>query len=99
MTRFPTCSGCGAAIAWRRTANGKAMPLDADPATGDPAVDAAGNVVHTGQTVMGDPEVMVVATKRSLFDPDEVSDARPRHMPHFATCPNPPRPKRREEAT
>lgn len=32
--KLTTCSTCGAPIFWRRTAAGKRMPIDADPAAG-----------------------------------------------------------------
>lgn len=75
-----SCRSCGAEVRWAHTANGRAMPLDAEPVPD-------GNVVYTGRDVRNDrgvarPEVRVEA-QPPMFD-----DGQPRYVSHFATCPN-----------
>lgn len=77
QARTQRCRSCGAAIRWTHTANGRSMPLDAEPV-------ADGNVVFTGRTVRNDrgvarPEVRVES---------QPHDGAPRYLSHFATCPN-----------
>lgn len=74
------CRSCGATIRWVHTANGRAMPIDADP-------DPNGNVLFTGRNVRNDrgvaaPEVRV-ETQAPMFD-----DTTSRYLSHFTTCPN-----------
>lgn len=91
------CSSCRRPILWCVTEGGKRMPIDPEP-------HSEGNVVKTGRTEMvpgqyRPVDVVRVLTKadRSLFDqPDDEGDvAGARFMPHFATCPNADRHRRR----
>lgn len=80
QARTEKCRSCGAAIRWAHTANGRTMPIDAEP-TPD------GNVTYTGRPVTNDrgvtrPGVRVEGTA-PLFD-----DGEPRYTSHFATCPH-----------
>lgn len=54
-----TCRSCGAPVIWCLTANGKRMPLDAEPADDGDFVLA-----------YGDPPLASRAPGRSLFDED-----------------------------
>ena len=79
------CGGCQARITFvtvtTRAGKRSRMPLNDKP-------DPAGNVaVRTS----GQSKVGRVAALTQALDPDEV-----RYMPHFASCPNPPR-KRKDK--
>lgn len=75
MSQVTTCRSCGAPVRWARTEAGKNMPLDADPATGDPLVVPDGNLVVTGWQ----GPLRVVKT---------MAAGAGQHRSHFATCPN-----------
>lgn len=67
------CRSCGAAIIWAETANGKRMPVDAEP------VIPKGLFVLTEQTDRSMPPLATSAASLSV----------PRlFQSHFATCPN-----------
>lgn len=74
------CRSCQAPIVWAETEGNdkkasRAMPIDADPATGAPALFDDGNLVQIGTTGAGKPRVRYVA-------------AGPGRMrSHFASCP------------
>lgn len=74
---------CQASIVWCWTENDKRMPVDAHP------VETGGNIVRVG-TREGAPLVRVLSQgeQTNLFDEETKPDviARPRYMPHFATC-------------
>ena len=74
-----SCRSCGAAIRWVETVAGKAMPVDECP-----TVD--GNVVIDRH---GKARVLKKWAK------DQVPEAVPRYMPHFATCRRPAPPRNR----
>lgn len=65
------CRSCGAPILWATTQQGRAIPLDLEPAAG-------GNVEFTG--VLDVVRVLAAGTDATLF-------AGTRRFPHFATCP------------
>lgn len=69
--RPATCRSCGAAIVWCKTANGKTMPVDAEPAD-------SGNVrVADGiATVLGALEVHAARAAGEAL-----------RLSHFASCP------------
>lgn len=69
------CKGCGAAIVWAKTVNGKAIPLDAKPERRQVYVLDADNLILAGLTDVDDG---VETTVRSI----------PTYMPHHATCKN-----------
>lgn len=80
-----SCKSCHAPIVWAKTEAkaatdtkgpkpSRAMPLDADPDTGQPAVPGNGNLVVIGHDA-GTPVVRYVPTGRGM------------HVSHFATCP------------
>lgn len=72
-----TCSSCTALIIWATTARGKAMPIDALPATD-------GNIRLDDRGPGRPPLAVVVATDQAdLLDSDQQ-----RWKSHFATCPN-----------
>lgn len=70
------CRVCPAAIIWAVTANGKAMPVDAEPADG-------GNVKLTPTSPGQAPRADVLGPMEVALEPDGSL-----HWPHHATCPN-----------
>lgn len=79
------CRSCGAEVTFVPTRAGKLMPLDPHPAED-------GNV-RLDRTVWADPAAVVLAG-------DELTEVRdraeePLYRPHFATCPNADRHRRR----
>jgi hypothetical protein len=72
-----TCRTCRADIIWAVSANGKAMPIDADPAPG-------GNVRLTVTTPNMAPSATVLGPL-DIVMADDVDELR---WPHHATCPN-----------
>ena len=82
------CRSCGAQIFWAVTANGKRMPLDAQP-------HPEGNLVlrtqagPDGQEALDDPllclSVAAVAKLEEHGIPARLGE--PRYLSHFATCP------------
>lgn len=72
-----TCRGCGAPIVWIRTAAGKSMPCDAEPALYKAREGAAGKIITGNGTVLS-ADIGGLAA----FEPDGVG-----HVSHFATCP------------
>jgi hypothetical protein len=73
-----TCRACGAPIRWARTAKGKAIPLDPDPAE-------AGNVILE-EPFGADPIAHVIGSKGVPLELGHLAEL-PRFMPHHATCP------------
>ena len=73
------CTACGAPMRWAYTENGKRIPLDIDPNTGELATVNNGNLALTGEdrTVAGQT-LPVVAYVKAGTGP---------HITHFATCP------------
>ena len=72
-----TCRSCHAPIRWGKTDNGKAIPLDAEPAT-------EGNVILT---TAGAAHVLAGANLEAARHP--TAGERPElYMPHHATCPH-----------
>lgn len=73
-----TCRSCGEPITWAITANGKRMPLDAEPSM-------EGNVVLTRAEPGETPIARVLAG-------DALAEARlaavPLHLLHHVTCPH-----------
>ena len=72
-----TCRGCGAPIVWIRTAAGKSMPCDAEPALYKAREGAAGKIITGNGTVLS-ADIGGLAA----FEPDGVG-----YVSHFATCP------------
>ena len=71
-----TCRGCGAPIVWIRTAAGKSMPCDAEPALYKAREGAAGKIVTpNGEVLSCDLDV----------GPDEATGIG--YISHFVTCP------------
>lgn len=66
------CRGCGAPIAWARTASDRTMPLDAQP-------DPDGNV-EVSVDEHGVWHVVAVHPAPDLFGGE-------RYLPHFVRCP------------
>lgn len=87
MTR--PCRYCGAALLWIRTAKGRPMPIDPDPCEG-------GNVIVKMGPAMGQ-ETAHVETKEETEKRLKctIDAGRLAYMPHFATCPEWPKRKRR----
>jgi hypothetical protein len=67
------CRSCGAPVLWAVTAEGKRMPVDAEPTP-------AGNLV-VDQTAQ--PWTVRVVPPDDLLAGDP-----PRYLPHWATCPH-----------
>lgn len=73
------CRSCGASIHWAITAEGKRMPLDANP-------DPNGNLVASRKKVGAGEELHVRAFMPGLeLNPD--GTRRNRWASHFKTCP------------
>jgi hypothetical protein len=71
------CRPCGASIVWATTVNGKAMPVDVEPAEN-------GNVRLTY-----DPDHPSKAPRAEVLGPlEQALEEGPLHMPHHATCPS-----------
>lgn len=70
-----TCKSCGAKIIWAVTLAGKRMPVDAQSSE-------RGNVELYDE---GDHIRALIVNDATLFDD---LAARPRHLPHFVTCPD-----------
>lgn len=68
------CRTCDTAIVWATTANGKAMPVDAEPVED-------GNVELSPPPPGKRAPIATVLTGPSLL-------GGPVHKPHFATCPD-----------
>lgn len=75
------CRSCGAPMIWAETANGKRMPVDADP------VEGASFVL-----VEAPDDGRLLAIHVSKAWPDYMAagevDAADRYTSHFATCPD-----------
>lgn len=71
------CRTCHAYILWARTTTGGVMPIDWRR-------NPDGNVVLVFEPNTDKPLAMVVGPADTL-SPD--AKAMPRHMPHYATCP------------
>lgn len=74
-----TCRSCGARITWFKTAGGKSIPVDEDPADD-------GNIVVDVVNSQFVASVFKTAEVAAEFAPDE-----PRYKSHFATCPDGPK--------
>jgi hypothetical protein len=70
------CRDCGATIEWVKTARGKNMPLDLEPAQNRTVV--AG---EPGNAVVGDGVVYVLGTGSSILLGEVL------RVPHFGSCP------------
>lgn len=70
------CSSCGAAIRWAKTPAGKAIPLDAEPASD-------GNI-RLG--LVGGEEMAIVLSAADVAGYQV--DGLALYKTHFATCPN-----------
>ncbi len=71
------CRSCGAPLLFAVTeSKGRRIPIDADPATGEPRPVADGNLQIVGRRADGTPIVRVN------------NDGAP-YRSHFATCTNP----------
>ena len=83
MNPGPHCRSCGAPIRWVVTEKGKTMPIDE-------LGSDQGNVVRTGEHEMdGRERVLVFHTAEAAIYACLVGEnPRPRHLSHFATCPN-----------
>lgn len=82
----PTCISCDAPLRWVKSANGKPMPLNREPAEKD---DPRG-VIAIETNLFGDTVGLVVGPTHGT------------HISHFATCPNADthrRPRRRKRHT
>lgn len=79
-----TCRSCGAALVWRRTAKGNAIPLDAEPVSD-------GNVLDAGE----DSPVVILAVG-GLVPLD--APAGVLRVSHLATCPDAAKCRRRAGA-
>ena len=84
MSRLTHCRSCGSPIVWTITANGKRMPVDADPVevrNGFELVDPDGAVVQFDglEEVVDDAELRAVYRKAAPGERLYVS--------HFSTCP------------
>lgn len=89
----PKCRACDAEIRWARTANGKAIPLDAEPnPDGNVLLDYSGDDETTGSAAggTGSPIAHVIGKNGVPLDLAHLG-ADPRYMPHHATCPNWPK--------
>lgn len=86
-----TCKGCGAAMLWVRTVEGKRVPLDPEPVKGQRLVQgerAAGGRIVRGYTLTGAMlAVLVDAPPPQLFDAPPAEEATV-YVSHFATCPD-----------
>jgi hypothetical protein len=69
--RTTHCKSCPAEIFWVKTVNGKAMPLDAEPA-------------DTGNVVVVNGQAIVFAGPDRI--PDEYREV-PRYLSHHISCP------------
>jgi hypothetical protein len=69
------CRSCSARVEWAITENGKTMPIN-------PAPTRDGNLIKTGATVSGKPEVHAITNR------DELQGNEVRFTSHFATCQN-----------
>jgi hypothetical protein len=69
------CRSCGAAVIWCKTANGKTMPVNAEP-------DPKGNIVinQEGEALLA--TYLTKALKETL------GDITPRYTSHFSNCPH-----------
>lgn len=67
-----SCRSCGGEIRWAKTAHGRNMPLDADPAPDD---------VHAG-FVLRDGGKLALSVTRDMTPGETL------YLSHFATCPN-----------
>lgn len=76
-----SCSRCGAAIIWVKTARGKNLPLDPEPSTSP----------HEGNFVLRDGVAVYVRDehRKRQFGPagEPRPGSEPVYIPHFATCP------------
>lgn len=71
-----TCRSCGARITWLKTAAGKSIPVDEDPAPDGNIVVDEGIARVLGREEMA----QVKRTANELY-------FEPRYRSHFATCP------------
>lgn len=79
-----TCDSCGAPITWASTSTGKRMPVDRDP--------------HPDGNVMLRPRQRGEGLEATVLGPlDRLEQGRVHQLyrPHFATCPNAARHRRR----
>jgi hypothetical protein len=79
------CRSCGADVVFVVTTGAHLMPIDAVPV-------AEGNVVLTGRHVFSvggarGPEARVELAGQLSLDALVETEAPPRYLPHFATCP------------
>lgn len=79
------CSSCKADIMWARTSHGKRMPIDPEPR---PEGNLAVYRDHMGQI-----------RARTLGEGQEPETYERRAMPHFATCPNIDRDRKKTDGT
>lgn len=80
------CRSCGAAVIWCQTESGKMTPIDAVASEG-------GNVVIRPAFDASEAPIAHVLTAPELARPA----LEARHMPHFATCPNAAKHRRRAQ--
>jgi hypothetical protein len=74
------CKGCGAAILWITTVNGKAMCCDPDPLSIVPSkLGSTTAVTEDGRTIRGHSGPSI--------DSKRTPDAIEAFTPHWATCP------------
>lgn len=97
------CSACQAPILWTVTEAGKRLPVDAE--ADDRGVTIAletddGNVIPTGDTAgAGDSLVPVVYVTGRLIEANQLFPPAHRWRPHFATCPDAERFRRRPKVS
>ena len=73
--RAATCRSCHAPIAWAVTANGKSMPVDAEPA-------------EDGNVVLEDGVVLRATVLGPLEVPAAHEAGQALHRAHHSTCPD-----------
>ena len=75
------CNGCGAAIVWAETADGKRQPFDREP-------DREGNRILLGRGPNRPPLALPLERIDPHFGDEQVKTLGAIYMPHHATCPN-----------
>jgi hypothetical protein len=92
------CTACHAPILWTVTEAGRRLPVDAEELergiTSALDVDD-GNVIPTGDTAGPDSTVPVVYVTGHLIEAAQLFPPARRWRPHFATCPEADRFRRR----
>lgn len=94
------CSTCQAPILWTRTEAGKALPVDATDEDGVVAAieDPDGNVIPTGDVEPG-TTIPIVYVTGHLIEANQLFPPAHRWRPHFATCPDADRFRRKGAKT